>query len=179
MIAGKVQAIDEHEAKSGKTYWKVKVKGVEYTTFDYENIDGLEVGMSVQADVAEKKDGKFTNRYWNSWEATGEPAEGPATHSNGKAATAPPTTGEWEAKDRRIAMEAAYGSAARFMNALAYAAKPADVTALNFRALARTIYHDVIAAGKGSEFKAPAPGAGKTPTPAADDPFTEPFEETL
>lgn len=157
-ITGTVQTITDHESKSGATYWKVKVNGKEYTTFKDEAIDGLAVGMNVRADVTEQKKGNYTNLYWNSWEeVSGVPPAKQSGHG-----PSGPSPEVFEARDRRIAMEASYASATRFMAALA-TTKPENVTTLNLRSLARSIYADVVKAGEGSKFQGAEPGRGAPP----------------
>lgn len=77
-ITAPVQAIHENETKDGRPYWKVKLKGEEYTTFKEDIVVGLVTGMVIDAEVATEKRGNFTNRYLNSWaEASGVKASAP------------------------------------------------------------------------------------------------------
>lgn len=161
-ITATVTKIEALESKKGVDYWKIHLKGKAYTAFDPDVVEGLHEGLLIRADVGEKKDGKYTNYYFNSYEIVGAALDPPPA-PNGKGDT--PATTDWEVKDRRIAMEAAYGSASRFMLAAATAGNQEAVTAKNLTALGRAIYKDVLAAGRGATF-----GAAKAEPPIPPSP---------
>lgn len=171
-ITGKVTEIERLDSKAGAPYWKVHIKGKEYVTSREETIGDLHAGAMITAEVVEEKKGNYTNRYFNSWEyVTGLKQDASASQREVMpTATVIPET--WEAKDRRIAMESAYSSAARFYRGLG--AEPKALAAL-----ARAIYRDIQLAGKGVPF--PPLKDERPQNDAIELPYTEapPPEENL
>ena len=144
---GKVTGIVGPE---GKLPWKVTIGGKEYATFDDDVVAGLERGMVIEAEVASKKNGKFTNWYLNSWaEIDGQSPEEPRAERADPKDSVPIEV--WEAKDRAIAMEAAFKASAEYMKAVA-SVHPEAVTVKNFRLAARAVYQDIQSARGGIRF---------------------------
>lgn len=77
-LIGTVTSIEEEETSTGTPFWNVELKGKKYATFKQENIDGLEEGMHIQADVGVQKKGKYTNYYFNTWEEVESVASKPS-----------------------------------------------------------------------------------------------------
>lgn len=128
----------------GKKQGPYRVKlgdGKEYSTFKAELVATLQPGMLIEADVSEKPDGEYTNYYLNGWDLVTAP-EGSTP------ATAP--SADWDAKDRTIAMESAYHSAAILFTG-AWAGDTTE-TLKQFSLTARAIYRDVQRARAGHDF---------------------------
>ena len=123
---------------------KVKLDGKEYATFDESVYQNLTVGMEIDATVSARTNSKngrnYTNLYLDSWVPVSAPE--PPGASNGHPSVPPEV---WEAKDRRIAMESAYSTAARY-----YAHRPGEPSDL--ARLARALYRDIQLAGQGQPF---------------------------
>ena len=107
-----------------------------------DKCDGLKVGKAYEVTYTTTTNGTFVNHFLS------KIAPAPEKAAPMEASEQPIPPDVWEAKDRRIAMEAAYHAASRF-----YGGR----TDLTFSALeesARKIYRDIIAAGQGYTFEA-------------------------
>ena len=174
-LTATVTRIEELESKAGKTYWKITLKGKEYTAFGEEVVDGLHEGLTIRADVAEKKEGKFTNRYFNGYEVANESlgtSAPKATPAKGGAPAQTITPDAWEAKDRRIAMEASNKATAEYMKSVK---DPEQVTVKNWQIAARIVYRDILWAGEGKELFTEKPRAPKPIEPPPPDDDSPPF----
>ncbi len=133
---------------AGKKAGPYKVRlgdGIDYDTFDQKLLADLKPGMCIEAEVSEKQNGQYLNHYLGSW--TLSMAKAPEG-----AAPPAPAAPDWDAKDRRIAMESAYHSAAIiFTGAWTQAADDEGWTEFKkrFNGLAVAIYQGVQKAGRG------------------------------
>ena len=114
-----------------------------------EKLEGLRVGDAYEVTYTttqrQGNDGRsFTNHYLSKIAPAPEKSMPPAPM---EASEQPIPPDVWEAKDRRIAMEAAYHAASRFYNGR-------DITSAALYHVARAIYRDIIAAGQGDTFEA-------------------------
>lgn len=133
--------VKEFVPKDGKIPFRITLShdGNVYTTQRAEVVSGLKIGLLIDADVESGRNDKgYDYHYFNGWKlATPE-----------QQAEAPPDMSE--ARDRRIAMESAYGSATTF-----YAGR--DIPPKELAAVARAIFRDIIAAGAGESFEPKEP----------------------
>ena len=147
-ITGTVEKIE-----NANGWYNIFLAGKKYSTKSKKVVGDLTSGDSITAEFAEtqntKDDKTYTNYYLTSW-APAIPVSTPPREA--QRGNVPPDV--FEARDRRIAMEASYGSAARFMQALAAAGHADAVNGANYVTLARTTYADVLKAGRGDPFMA-------------------------
>ena len=112
-----------------------------------DKCDGLKVGSAYEVTYTTTVNGQFTNHFLHKIAPAPEKAQ--PMEASEQPIPMPPSQAEvFEARDRRIAMEAAYHAASRF-----YGGR----TDLTFSALeesARKIYRDIIAAGQGDTSEA-------------------------
>jgi hypothetical protein len=152
-VTGKVQEIEEKETSRGDTYYRVKLAGKWYGLWEGEPPDE---GESITAEWSTSKDGKYLNI--QGWSPAGKAA--PETKPTSISPDA------FEAKDRRIAMESAYSSAARVLAAMLV--KGLDVGSHELHLLARQVFENVQAAGAGTPCPWPrAKSDGKPAVPEA------------
>ena len=152
------------EVPQGNKPWKATLSdGRAYATFDPELPLGLTVGMWIDATThTEQREAggrSYENLYLDGWQVIDTPAAGEVP--------AAPAPTDWEAKDRRIALESAASSAAQVMQALAVS-NPTVVTSPNFISLYRLIYQDIQAAGAGSPFEELKPPSRPKPNDSAE-----------
>ena len=153
-ITGKVTALEQNEAG----WWKIKVGGKTLDTKIDEIVGGMEAGMNIAAECKVSKNGKYTNyqlQEWHEVDGAAPAAPRPAKPGSNAAPADSSADDPWEAKDRRIAMESAYSTAARYMQALATAGNiPDNALFEDFQSVAQSIYADVLKAGRGEPFDA-------------------------
>lgn len=140
---GRIDALNPPDARG---WCNVSVNGIKYSTKFPDKIAGFMVGQEVAVHYATRSNTKDGRTYANHYLDHLEAVAGSVASPGAIAADGPIPPDVWEAKDRRIAMEAAYGSAARFY------ANRIDVPYTDLMALARLIYADVLTAGRGEDF---------------------------
>lgn len=152
------------EVPQGNKPWKATLSdGRAYATFDPGLPLGLTVGMWIDAtthtEQRESGGRTYENLYIDGWQVIDTPAAGevPAT----------PAPTDWEAKDRRIALESAASSAAQVMQALAISS-PSLVSSETFKTLYRVIYRDIQTAGAGEPFEELKPPSRPKPNDSAE-----------
>ena len=149
-ITGKVTG---HIIENG--WHKFKIGDFTLDTKIGKVVDGLDAGMVVEAEYTETTNtgdnGRiFTNRRLVSWKLADAPVEADADKE-----PLPVDKPNWDARDRAIAMESAYSSAAQYMQALAAVGQADSVTGANFIRLAHVIYNDVQSAKANKDFREP------------------------
>lgn len=123
----------------------------EYGSFDPAIFADLKAGSTIEATLTteQKKresDGRvFTNRYLGEWRLVTPPGETTPEAAAGTPKDTVPAE-VWDAKDRAIAMEAAFKAAAEYMKV------SPTVSVIEWRLAARAAYTDIQAARSGMPF---------------------------
>jgi len=135
-VTGILQKKDEEENDKGWT--KLMVGKVNMATRYAAKVDGIKEGATYKAGYSIQSKTRDGKTYVNNYLESLEPVEGASV------ASAPPKT-DWEAKDRRIAMEAAYHAASRYYQGR-------EGGSADLQMLARGIYADIMQAGRDEPF---------------------------
>ena len=117
-----------------------------------DKCDGLKVGSAYEVTYTTTQNGQYVNHFLSKIAPAPEKSMPPAPmEASEQPIPMPPSQAEvFEARDRRIAMEAAYHAASRVLQGSLI---PDPGTQATFQAWARAIYRDIIAAGQGDTFE--------------------------
>lgn len=129
-------------------FHKFTINGKELKSKFEETYEGLERGMTVEAEYTESKSGKFINLFLGTWKEIEDDGTGDANINDVPEPAQPDNKVDpevWAAKDRAIHMESAYKTAAAFLTGR-------DGDAKELSRVAQGIYIDIQRAHDGHKF---------------------------